>query len=77
MGKFNFEVVMTNIRPTGIIAHKNSDSLCGVFNSERSQFKSRSLHKRKPPSFATRFYWNCEYHRGKQTDLEMLPRIPL
>ena len=30
-------------------AQKNSDSLCGVFNPDRSQFKSRPLHKMKPP----------------------------
>ena len=48
----------------GIRAQNNSDSLCGVFNSDRNQIKSRSLHKRKPPTFETRFYWNCGYHKG-------------
>ena len=45
---FNFDVVMAYRRPTGIRAQKNSDMLCGVFNTDRSQFKSMSLHKREP-----------------------------
>ena len=49
--KLNFEVVMTYIWQMGNCAQKNSDSLCGVFNSDRNQIKSRSLHKRKPPPF--------------------------
>ena len=31
----------------GIHAQKNSDCWCGVFNSDRNQIKSKSLHKRK------------------------------
>ena len=33
----------------GIRAQENSDSWCGVLNSDRNQIKSRSLHKRKQP----------------------------
>ena len=42
----NCAVVMTYIRPRGIRGQKNG--LWGVFNSDRSQFKSRPLHKMKP-----------------------------
>ena len=30
-------------------AQKNSSRVCGVLNSDKSQFKSRLLHARKPP----------------------------
>ena len=49
----------------GIGAQKNSDSWCSIFNSDRNQIKSKSLHKRMSPPFETRFYWNCEYHKGR------------
>ena len=52
-----------------IRGQKNSDSLCGVFNLERIQIISRSLHKRTPPPFGTRYYWNCEYHKGTLVEL--------
>ena len=39
----------------GIRVQKYREKLCGVFNSNRSQFKSRLLHERKSPHFKTRF----------------------
>ena len=44
-----FQVSMTYIRLTGNSCSKNSGSLCGVFNSDMSQFKARSFNKMKPP----------------------------
>ena len=57
----------------GIRVQKNSYRLCGIFNSDRNQIKLRWLHKRKPPLFWTRFYWNCEY-KGTYAYLENASR---
>ena len=38
------------------VLKKNSDTLCGVFKSDRSQFKSRSFLERKTLPFETHFY---------------------
>ena len=48
-----------------IRVQKNSDILCGVFNSDRSQFKPGPLHKRKPPLRSTLFNIEInQYHKG-------------
>ena len=39
-----------------IRSQKNSIRLCGLINSDWSEFKSRSFHESKPPPFETRFY---------------------
>ena len=38
-------------------------------NSDRGQFISKPLHKEITP-FETRFYYNCEYHKGTYVDLK-------
>ena len=59
---FNFEFVMTYIPGTRV--QKNSDKLCGVFNTDRCQFNSRSFHTRKLTPFKIRYDLNYEYHKG-------------
>ena len=56
----------------GIRSQTNSDSLRGVFNSDRSPFKSRLIlnFKRKPPPPKTHIYLNCIYHKDTKADLK-------
>ena len=61
----------------GTRAQKNSDNLYRVFNSDRNQIKSRSLHLWKPTPFETRFIDNVnttKVHRRTKKMLQSLHR---